>query len=49
MENKSSSQNQTKPTPDLETLMHMGIFIPTEVNQDSLTEKGKELNGSQEE
>lgn len=46
---KQSTQPQTKPqektTPDMATLMHMGIYIPADIPKERLTEKGQELAG----
>jgi hypothetical protein len=38
-------KTDSNPTPDLATLMHMGLYIPTEINPELLTEQGQELAG----
>lgn len=45
MEKTKSTKEQTKPTPDLATLMEMGVYIPSDIKAENLTEKGKELAG----
>jgi hypothetical protein len=45
MEKSKPTKEQSKPTPSMDALMHMGIYIPADVKPEALTEKGKEVAG----